>query len=79
VVFRESLTRLGAPPQDNDHVTLGVAPKQPDLLCTTARFCEGRVAAESIYGVLHRECFSLFPDEMFADLFTDVGRAACRR
>ena len=29
---------------------------------------------ESIYGVLHRECFNLFPDEMFADLFTDVGR-----
>jgi hypothetical protein len=24
--------------------------------------------------VLHRESFSLFPDEMFADLFTDVGR-----
>ena len=24
--------------------------------------------------MLHRECFSLFPDEMFADLFTDVGR-----
>jgi hypothetical protein len=24
--------------------------------------------------VLHRECFTLFPDEMFADLFTDVGR-----
>ncbi|MGB8384011.1 MAG: transposase, partial [Dermatophilaceae bacterium] len=22
----------------------------------------------------HRECFNLFPDEMFADLFTDVGR-----
>ena len=37
-------------------------------------FCEGRVAPESIYGVLHRECFSLFPDEMFADVFTDVGR-----
>ena len=37
-------------------------------------FCEGRVAPDSIYGVLHRECFSLFPDEMFADLFTDVGR-----
>jgi hypothetical protein len=32
------------------------------------------VAPESIYGVLHRECFTLFPDEIFADLFTDVGR-----
>ena len=32
------------------------------------------MAPDSIYGVLHRECFELFPDEMFADLFTDVGR-----
>ena len=33
-------------------------------------YCAGRVPADSIYGVLHRECFTLFPDEMFAD----VGR-----
>jgi Transposase domain (DUF772) len=45
-----------------------------DLLRSTVNFCEGRVAPDSIYGVLHRECFNLFPDEMFADLFTDVGR-----
>ena len=32
------------------------------------------MSPDSIYGVLHRECFNLFPDEMFADLFTDVGR-----
>jgi hypothetical protein len=44
------------------------------LLRTTAGYCKGRVAPGSIYGVLHRECFTLFPDEMFADLFTDVGR-----
>jgi transposase-like protein DUF772 len=74
VFFRVSLTRLGASVRDNDHVTLGLTPTQADLLCTTAEFCEGRVAPESIYGVLHRECFSLFPDEMFADLFTEVGR-----
>jgi hypothetical protein len=55
-------------------VTLGVAPRQADLFRSTAAFCEGRVAPDSIYGVLHRECFSLFPDEMFADLFEDVGR-----
>ncbi|HEY6425030.1 MAG TPA: transposase, partial [Pseudonocardiaceae bacterium] len=60
--------------RDNDHVTLGRTPKQADLLCASERFCEGRVSPESIYGVLHRECFALFPDEMFADLFTDVGR-----
>jgi hypothetical protein len=55
-------------------VTLGRTPAQADLLRSTANFCEGRVDPGSIYGVLHRECFDLFPDEMFADLFTDVGR-----
>lgn len=55
-------------------MTLGRSPRQADLLRTTVNFCEGRVAPDSIYGVLHRECFALFPDEMFADLFTDVGR-----
>lgn len=30
--------------------------------------------ADSIYGLLHRQCFELFPDELFADLFTRVGR-----
>ena len=52
-------------------MTLGRTPAQADLLRSTANFCEGRVAPDSIYGVLHRECFELFPDEMFADLFTD--------
>ena len=55
-------------------MTLGRTPAQADLLRSTANFCEGRVGPDSIYGVLHRECFNLFPDEMFADLFTDVGR-----
>jgi len=41
---------------------------------STVAYCQDRVPADSIYGVLHRECFALFPDEMFADLFTDVGR-----
>jgi hypothetical protein len=58
----------------NEQVTLGRTPSQADLLRSTVNFCEGRVAPDSIYGVLHRECFSLFPDEVFADLFTDVGR-----
>lgn len=55
-------------------MTLGLAPKQGDLLRSTALYCQGRVAEDSIYAVLHRQCFDLFPDEMFADLFTDVGR-----
>jgi hypothetical protein len=58
----------------NERVTLGRTPSQADLLRSTVNFCEGRVAPDSIYGVLHRECFDLFPDEMFSDLFTDVGR-----
>ena len=55
-------------------MTLGLAPRQGDLFRSTVNFCQGRVGEDSIYAVLHRECFSLFPDEMFADLFTDVGR-----
>jgi len=55
-------------------MTLGVTPRQADLFRGTAALCESRVAADSIYGILHRECFSLFPDEMFADLFEGVGR-----
>jgi len=54
-------------------MSLGLTPTQVDVFTTTA-FCEGRVAPDSIYGLLHRECFGLFPDEMFSDLFTDVGR-----
>ena len=55
-------------------MTLGRTPVQPDLSRSTGNFCEDRVDPDSIYGVLHRECFQLFPDQMFADLFTDVGR-----
>jgi hypothetical protein len=57
-------------------MTLGRAPRQADLWRSTADFCEGRVAPDSIYGILHRECFTLFPDEMFADLFTCTGRCS---
>lgn len=44
------------------------------MFATTASFCEPLVAPDSIYGLLHRECHRLFPDEMFADLFCEVGR-----
>ena len=59
-------------------MTLGLAPKQGDLLTATVGYCESRIGADSIYAVLNRECLTLFPDEMLADLFTDVGRP-CRR
>src|SRR5260370_40464276 len=55
-------------------MTLGLAPRQADLFSSTAAYCDERVARDSIYSILHRECFRLFPDEMFADLFDDVGR-----
>jgi len=55
-------------------VTVGLAPRQADLMKGTARFVEGRVADDSIWSVLHRECHVLFPDELFADLFDTRGR-----
>src|SRR6478609_1026235 len=53
---------------------LGTTPRQGDLFRSTVPFCAGRVPEDSIYSVLHREGFGLFPDSLFADLFTDVGR-----
>ena len=44
------------------------------MFATTTSFCEPLVAPDSIYGLLHRECHRLFPDEMFADLFDGTGR-----
>ena len=55
-------------------MSLGRVFGQSSLLRSTVEYCQDRVGADSIYGVLHRECFKLFPDEMFADLFTEVGR-----
>jgi hypothetical protein len=55
-------------------VTVGLAPRQADLMKSTASFVGGRVADDSIWAVLHRECHVLFPDELFADLFEVTGR-----
>jgi len=55
-------------------MSLGLSPRQQDMFATTTGFCESLVAPDSIYGLLHRECHRLFPDEMFADLFRDTGR-----
>ncbi|MFC0862429.1 transposase [Sphaerimonospora cavernae] len=55
-------------------MALGRTPMQPGSLSSTASFCEGRLAPNSIYAVLHRECRTLFPDEMFTDLFAADGR-----
>jgi len=55
-------------------VTVGLAPRQADLMKGTASFVAGRVKENSIFAVLHRECHVLFADELFADLFADNGR-----
>ncbi|WP_344479085.1 transposase, partial [Nonomuraea monospora] len=55
-------------------MAVGQTPMQPGLLSSTVSFVEGRIAPNSIYAVLHRECRNLFPDGMFADLFAEDGR-----
>jgi len=55
-------------------MTLGMAERQGDLLDDLNRFCEQALPAASIYALLNRERDRLFPDEMFADLFSDRGR-----
>jgi hypothetical protein len=55
-------------------MALGVAPRRGGSLASTAAFCEGKIAPDSAYALLHRECSALFPDEMFADLFAVTGR-----
>lgn len=55
-------------------MTLGISPNQPDVFRATAGYVGPRVGETSVYGLLHRECGNLFPDALFADLFTDSGR-----
>lgn len=52
----------------------GSAPRQADLFRDTTEFCAPLVRPDSIHALLHRECRELFPDELFSDLFADVGR-----
>jgi IS5 family transposase len=51
-----------------------LAPRQADLMKGTASFVGQRVKDDSIWAVLHRECHRLFPDGLFVDLFTTIGR-----
>lgn len=54
-------------------VTVGVAPRQVDLMRSTL-FVGDLVAEDSIFAVLHRDGHRLFPDDMFADLYKSTGR-----
>jgi hypothetical protein len=60
-------------------MTAGTTPKQADLWRGTAAVCEGRVGEQSIWAVLYREGDRLFADELFADLFAEVGRRSVPR
>jgi hypothetical protein len=55
-------------------MTLGVAETQGDLFDDVTRFCAETLAENSVYSVLARERDRLFPDELFADLFSERGR-----
>ena len=55
-------------------MSLGLADRQGSLLNDMEQFCDEALPASSIYAVLHRERERLFPDELFADLFSDKGR-----
>jgi len=55
-------------------MTLGLAERQGDLFDEVSRFCEQSLPQNSVFAVLHRERDRLFPDEMFADLFSSRGR-----
>jgi Transposase DDE domain/Transposase domain (DUF772) len=57
-------------------MTLGHSPAQEDAFRSSTGFCGARVSPTSIYALLHREGHRLFPDEGFADLFQEVGRAS---
>lgn len=55
-------------------MTMGRAPKHGDLFSSTADYCRLKLGPTSIYRYLHEHCHRLFADEMFADLFEDIGR-----
>jgi hypothetical protein len=57
-------------------MSLGRSPDQEDAFHTSTNFCRARLSPTSIYALLNRESHRLFPDEAFADLFCDIGRAS---
>ena len=69
-----AVTLLSGLLRDDLVVTLGRADRQVDLLDDATGFCEESLPENSIYRFLARERDRLFPDELFADLFTDRGR-----
>ncbi len=55
-------------------MTVGETPKQAGLWRSSASVVGDRVEPDSIWGLLHREGHRIFPDELFADLYSSRGR-----
>jgi hypothetical protein len=55
-------------------MTMGSSPVQSLLFDSSTDFCQKYMSPTSIYGLLHRDGHHLFPDEMFVDLFSRLGR-----
>lgn len=55
-------------------MTLGMADRQGDLLDDVSRFCERTLPESSVFRLLAAERDRLFPDELFAGLFSRRGR-----
>jgi len=55
-------------------MSVGETPKQKSLLSSSTEYCDGRLGKSSLYALLNREGENLFPDESFADIFSDEGR-----
>jgi hypothetical protein len=59
-------------------VTVGLAPRQADLMKGTASFVTGRVKENSIFAVLHRECHVLSPMSCSPTCSLAPGGGRCR-
>lgn len=57
-------------------MSLGTTPSIEDAFRSGTQFCQERLSPTSIYALLHRESHRLFPDEAFADLYAEIGRAS---
>jgi hypothetical protein len=55
-------------------MTVGKSPPSPDLYRSTRELCEPKLKPTSLYRLLAEQGHRVFADEVFADLFDDVGR-----
>lgn len=55
-------------------MSLGRSRRQSQLFDEVSEYCESALGESSIYTFLHRERERLFPDDLFADLFSHRGR-----